>query len=109
METAKGERWITWIIKISGYSSILFVSLILFFLAREGLPALGEVPLKDLFGARWYPIEGYFGIWPLIFGSVLVTVGALLIGIPFGMEQRCTSPNWRRPGSRMFSSRSSKF
>ena len=85
METAKGERWITWIIKISGYSSILFVSLILFFLAREGFPALGEVPLKDLFGARWYPIEGYFGIWPLIFGSVLVTVGALLIGIPFGI------------------------
>lgn len=85
METAKSERWITWIIKISGYSSILFVSLILFFLAREGFPALGEVPLKDLFGVRWYPIEGYFGIWPLIFGSVLVTVGALLIGIPFGI------------------------
>ena len=85
METAKSERWITWIIRISGYSSILFVSLILFFLVREGLPALGDVPLKDLFGVRWYPIEGYFGIWPLIFGSVLVTVGALLIGIPFGI------------------------
>ncbi len=85
METAKSERWITWIVKISGYSSILFVSLILFFLVREGLPALGDVPLKDLFGVRWYPIEGYFGIWPLIFGSVLVTVGALLIGIPFGI------------------------
>jgi len=85
MEMVKGERWITWIIRISGYSSILFVSLILIFLAREGLPALGKVPLGDLFGTRWYPIESYFGIWPLIFGSVLVTVGALLIGIPFGI------------------------
>ncbi|MHB8933288.1 MAG: phosphate ABC transporter permease subunit PstC [Bellilinea sp.] len=85
METAKNEWWITWIIKISGYSSILFVTLILFFLAREGLPALKNVPLSDLFGTRWYPIEGYFGIWPLIYGSLLVTAGALLIAIPFGI------------------------
>lgn len=85
MKTARNELWITWIIKISGYSSILFVTLILFFLAREGLPALGDVSLKDLFGTRWYPIEGYFGILPLIFGSLLVTVGALLIGIPLGV------------------------
>jgi len=85
METAKNERWITIIIRVSGYSSILFVSLILFFLAREGFPALGDVPFKDLFGTRWYPIEDYFGIWPLVFGSVLVTAGALLIGIPFGI------------------------
>jgi len=85
METAKNERWITIVIRVSGYSSILFVSLILFFLAREGFPALGDVPFKDLFGTRWYPIEDYFGIWPLVFGSVLVTAGALLIGIPFGI------------------------
>jgi len=85
MEMVKGERWITWLIRISGYSSILFVTLILVFLAREGLPALTQVPLKDLFGTRWYPIEGLFGIWPLIYGSVLVTLGALLIGIPFGI------------------------
>lgn len=85
METAKNEWWITWIIKISGYSSILFVTLILFFLAREGLPALKNVPLSDLFGTRWYPIEGYYGILPLIFGSLLVTIGALLIAIPLGI------------------------
>lgn len=85
MEMVKGERWITWVIRISGYSSILFVTLILIFLAREGLPALSVVPLKDLLGARWYPIEGLFGIWPLIYGSVLVTLGALLVGIPFGI------------------------
>ncbi len=85
MKSAKNELWITWIIKLSGYSSILFVTLILFFLAREGLPALGDVSFKDLFGTRWYPIEGYFGIWPLIYGSLLVTIGAILIGVPLGI------------------------
>jgi phosphate transport system permease protein len=79
------ETWITLIIKITGYSSILFVSLILFFLLREGLPALTDIDLKSLFGARWYPIEGYFGIAPLIFGSILVTLGATLVAIPFGI------------------------
>ena len=79
------ETWITLIIKVTGYSSILFVSLILFFLLREGLPALTNIDLKSLFGTRWYPIEGYFGIAPLIFGSILVTLGATLVAIPFGI------------------------
>ena len=81
------ETWITLIIKVTGYSSILFVSLILFFLLREGLPALTNIDLKSLFGTRWYPIEGYFGIAPLIFGSILVTLGATLVAIPFGIGQ----------------------
>jgi len=54
-------------------------------LMKEGLPALGDVDLKTLFGSRWYPIEGYFGIWPLITGSLLVTVGAALVAIPLGV------------------------
>lgn len=79
------ESWITLIIKLTGYSSILFVTLILLFLAREGLPALTDIELSSLFGTRWYPIEGYFGILPLIFGSLLVTLGATLVAIPFGI------------------------
>lgn len=83
--TAQNEWFITLLIKLSGYSSILFVTLILIFLAREGLPALGNVPLSSLFGARWYPTEGYYGIWPLLYGSVVVTVTAILIAVPFGV------------------------
>ncbi len=79
------ERLITLTIRISGYSSILFVTLILFFLLREGLPALGDVPLSSLFGARWYPIESYYGILPLIAGSIIVTIGAMLVALPFGV------------------------
>ncbi len=79
------ETLITALIRLSGYSSILFVALILIFLLREGLPALNDVPLGDLFGSRWYPIEKYFGVLPLITGSILVTAGAILIAIPFGI------------------------
>jgi phosphate transport system permease protein len=79
------EGIITRIIQTTGYSSILFVLLILFFLLREGLPALASVPLKSLFSARWYPIESYFGIMPLILGSLLVSFGAALVAVPFGI------------------------
>jgi phosphate transport system permease protein len=81
----KNEFLITLLIRISGYSSIFFVALILFFLLREGLPALGDIPLSSLLGTRWYPIEDYFGVLPLITGSLIVTLGAILIALPFGV------------------------
>ncbi|MEW6650746.1 MAG: phosphate ABC transporter permease subunit PstC [Chloroflexota bacterium] len=79
------ENLITMLIRLAGYSSILFVALILVFLLREGLPALHDVAMLDLFGSRWYPIEQYYGVLPLVGGSILVTTGAILIAIPFGI------------------------
>ncbi len=94
------EQVLTRIIRISGYSAILFVLMIFYFLLREGLPTLGEVSLVNLLSLRWYPIENYFGLLPLIGGSILVTLGATLIAIPTGI---CTAvfiaeiaPDWAR-------------
>lgn len=81
----KGEVILTRSIKIAGFSSILFLLLIFAFLLREGLPTLGEVSFSDLFSPRWYPIEKYFGILPLIGGSLLVTFFSILIALPFGV------------------------
>lgn len=87
METneLRRERPITLLIRISGYSSILFVTLILLFLLREGIPTIGETPVSSLLGTRWYPIEDLFGLWPLITGSLIVTIGAMLIALPLGI------------------------
>lgn len=85
MNAQRSDRISSAIIRLCGYSSIFFVALILLFLAKEGLPALVNVPVKDLFGTRWYPIEGLYGIWPLLLGSVLVTAGAVIVGVPFGI------------------------
>lgn len=81
----KGEFFLTKSIQIAGFSSILFLLLIFAFLLREGLPALGEVSQADLFSQRWYPIEKYFGIMPLLGGSLLVTFFSILIALPFGV------------------------
>jgi phosphate transport system permease protein len=79
------EYIITRAIRMSGYSAIVIVALIFVFLLREGLPTLSEVQLESLLGIRWYPIEEFFGILPLITGSLMVTVGAALIAVPFGI------------------------
>jgi phosphate transport system permease protein len=76
------------------------VALIFYFLLREGLPTLGEVALGDLFSLRWYPIESYFGILPLISGSLIVTIGAGLVAVPFGLGTAIfiseIAPRWAR-------------
>lgn len=79
------DRNISAVIKIAGYSSILFVLLIFLFLMREGLPTLEETKPSVLFNSIWYPIEGYFGILPLLLGSMLVTFTAVLVALPFGI------------------------
>lgn len=79
------DRGISAIIKVAGYSSILFVTLIFLFLMREGLPTLEETKPSVLFNSTWYPIEGYFGILPLLLGSMLVTFTAVLVALPFGI------------------------
>lgn len=94
------ETLITAFIKTCGYSAILFVILIFYFLLQEGLPAFGETSLSNLLSLRWYPIEEHFGIVPLITGSLIVTLGAMIVAVPFGIGTAVfmseIAPRWLR-------------
>ena len=94
------ETLISLTIKAAGYSAIVFVLMIFYFLLSEGTAAIGEIPPQVLFSTRWYPVEGYFGIWPLIGGSLLVTVGATLFAVPIGISTAIfiseIAPRWLR-------------
>ena len=84
-QTNWSERVTVALVRVAGYLSIVFVSLICLFLLREGLPALVNVPLQSLFGTSWYPIEARFGLLPLLLGSLTVTIGAAFIAVPLGI------------------------
>lgn len=67
-------------------ASILAIVLICIFLFAGGFPAMAEIgPLKFLFGTQWKPGEGLYGILPMILGSLYVTAGAILFGVPVGI------------------------
>jgi len=82
MNAGLRERLVAVAVRVAGVSAIAFVLVIFFFLIQQGLPALVQVPLSDLFGARWYPIDSLYGLVPLVLGSLLVTLGATLIAVP---------------------------
>lgn len=68
--------------------SVIVLGLIVSSLFREGLPVFKSVSLKDfIFGMEWYPTYDppSFGIFPLIFGSFIVTVLATVIAVPLGV------------------------
>ena len=67
-------------------ASIIAVALICIFLFQSGLPAMKEIGLSDfLFGTEWRPGNNLFGIFPMIVGSIYVTAGAIIIGVPIGL------------------------
>lgn len=66
--------------------SILAVVLICVYLFSTGIPAMAEIGVTDfLFGTKWKPSSGYYGIFPMIIGSILVTGIAIAIGVPIGI------------------------
>ena len=66
--------------------SIAAVILICIFLFASGIPAIKEIGVfKFLLGTSWKPANNLYGILPMIVGSLYVTAGALMIGVPIGI------------------------
>ena len=66
--------------------SILAVALICVFLFANGIPAMAQIGLPEfLFGTTWRPANDIYGIFPMIIGSIYVTAGAIVVGVPAGL------------------------
>lgn len=64
-------------------STLSVLGLITVFIFIKGLPLIAKVGIIDfVFGMKWAPSQGLYGIFPMIVGSVSVTLGAAIIGIP---------------------------
>ena len=80
------EKGMEIIFLIAACASILSVALICFFLFANGVPAMNEIGFFDfIFGTDWRPSNDVYGIFPMIMGSIYVTIGAILIGVPIGI------------------------
>ncbi len=66
--------------------SIFAVAMICIFLFANGVPAIAEIGAgKFLGGTVWRPLQDLFGILPMIVGSIYVTAGAIIVGVPIGI------------------------
>jgi phosphate transport system permease protein len=67
-------------------SSISVLALITVFIVINGAPIFVEVGFKDfVFGMEWAPSRGEYGIFPMVIGTVTVTLGAVIVGVPIGV------------------------
>ena len=80
------ERTMKFVFLAAALMSILCVALICIFLFANGLPAIAEIgPLQFLLGQTWRPGNDLYGIFPMIIGSIYVTGGALILGVPIAL------------------------
>lgn len=86
MKAKLSERTMHMAFFISACASICAVVLICFFIFVGGVPAILEItPGQFLGGTLWKPLEGFFGILPMIVGSIYVTAGGVIVGVPIGI------------------------
>ncbi|MDD3394022.1 MAG: phosphate ABC transporter permease subunit PstC [Clostridia bacterium] len=80
------EKAMQWVFLAAASISIFAVALICFFLFANGIPAIQEIGvLNFITGTKWKPSNNIFGIFPMIVGSIYVTAGAIIIGVPMGI------------------------
>lgn len=82
--------------------SVAAVAAICLFMFVNGIPAMGKIGVfKFLLGTEWSPSKGVYGILPMIIGSIYVTAGAAVVGVPIGiltavfMVYYCPAPMYK--------------
>lgn len=80
------ETFMRGVFFIAACASVLAVALICIFLFANGVPAMKEIGFGEfLSGKMWKPKNDIFGIFPMIIGSLYVTAGAIIFGVPIGI------------------------
>ena len=86
MKKAWKEKFMRGVFFTAACASVLAVALICIFLFANGVPAMKEIGFGDfLLGEKWKPGNNIYGVFPMIIGSIYVTVGAIIIGVPIGI------------------------
>jgi len=82
----KNDRLIRISLLVVAFSAVSVLAVITIFIFEQGTPIMFKYGLRSfLLGSDWYPSEKSFGLLPMIVGSLMVTFGALIIGVPLGL------------------------
>lgn len=101
MKQETKENFMKGVFILSAFTSIVAIILICYFIFANGLPFIFRIGFKDfILNSKWSPTgsPASYGILPMIFGSVVITIGAIIVGVPIGiltsvfLSHFC--PNW---------------
>jgi len=98
----RNDRLVKLALLVLAFSAVAILVVITVFIFEEGTPIMFKYGFrKFLLGLDWYPTEKSFGLLPMIVGSLAVTFGALIIGVPLGLAcavflVEFSSRRWRR-------------
>ncbi|MGQ9801215.1 MAG: phosphate ABC transporter permease subunit PstC [Candidatus Saccharicenans sp.] len=82
----RNDRLVKLALLMIALSAISVLAIITIFIFEQGTPIMFRYGLRSfLLGQDWYPSEKSFGLFPMIVGSLMVTFGALIIGVPLGL------------------------
>jgi len=82
----RNDRLVRLALLVVAFSAVSVLAVITVFIVEQGTPIMFKYGFKSfLAGKDWYPSEKVFGLWPMIVGSVYVTLGAMVLGVPFGL------------------------
>jgi phosphate transport system permease protein len=82
----RNERLVRLALLAVAFSAVSVLAVITAFIFMEGTPIMFKYGFRSfLAGMDWYPSEKVFGLLPMIAGSLMVTLGALVIGVPLGL------------------------
>ncbi|OIP29677.1 phosphate ABC transporter permease subunit PstC [bacterium CG2_30_54_10] len=85
-DLSRREKIIQQILSLTAFSAVFILGLIIIFVFKAGIPLIYKVGLREfLIGTAWSPTQGEFGILAMIVGTLEVTFGALLIGVPLSL------------------------
>lgn len=80
------EKFMQGVFFVAACASVLAVALICVFLFANGIPAISEIGILEFLGGDiWRPNNNLYGIFPMIIGSLYVTAGAIIFGVPIGI------------------------
>ena len=78
-----------WVVKktlfVMAMMTVLGIALIVFFVAKESVPALTDAGPANLLSSSWDPKSGHYGMLIFITGTLATTVGGLLLGTPLAI------------------------
>lgn len=86
LSPSRSDRFLLWILRLLAFITGMIVILITLFLLREALPVLKQVGwLRFVRDIAWHPVQGNYNLMPMLWGTLSVTLGSLLLATPLGI------------------------